>query len=340
MARHPRMQLYLATDLGVNAGVNDVDYANDAALVYHEYTHGLSSRLITDASGMPALFEAQPAALGEGWSDWYPMDYLVAQGFERDTPADGEVRFGTYESNPSFRSEGLDCPVGAAAPACPGGTTAHSGGYTYGDFGQICCGEPEAHADGEIWAQTLWDLRALIAAHGPAEGLRRGRTLVTGGMRLSPPQPDFLEARDAILAENAAARLGDRDLIWGVFAARGMGSGASTTGPIDANPVEDFTVPPAVADPVSSPDPPAPNLDARAPHTRLYQGPPRRTHRRRVRLVFGWSESGSSFECRIDRGAFRACVSPSRTAGCHSANIECVLGSRRAGQPRPNAGHP
>ena len=58
----------------------------------------------------------------------------------------------------SIRSQGLDCPVFASAAACPGAGSAGSGGYTYGDFSKVD-GEAEVHADGEIWAETLWDLR-------------------------------------------------------------------------------------------------------------------------------------------------------------------------------------
>src|SRR6185436_13790270 len=88
-----------------------------------------------------------------------------------------------------IRTQPLDCPVGSASPRCPGTPGAGSGGYTYGDFGKIL-GGTEVHADGEIWGETLWDLRsALIAAHGPADGTFRARALITDGMRLSPANP-------------------------------------------------------------------------------------------------------------------------------------------------------
>ena len=45
-------------------------------------------------------------------------------------------------------------------PRAPG---AGPGGYTYGDFGKIA-GGPEVHADGEIWLETLWDLRGTPSA--------------------------------------------------------------------------------------------------------------------------------------------------------------------------------
>ena len=66
-----------------------------------------------------------------------------------------------------------------------------SGGYTYGDFGRIA-GSAEVHDDGEIWAQTLWDLRTAL-------GSEKARALVTTGMALLPPEPSFLDARNGIL---------------------------------------------------------------------------------------------------------------------------------------------
>ena len=50
---------------------------DDASILYHEYTHGLSSRLIHDAAGAGALNPRRPGAMGEGWSDWYAKDFLV-----------------------------------------------------------------------------------------------------------------------------------------------------------------------------------------------------------------------------------------------------------------------
>ena len=46
---------------------------------------------------------------------------------------------------------------------CTGGATGHGGGYTYADYGNVV-GGPEVHADGEIWAQTLWDLRDRLGS--------------------------------------------------------------------------------------------------------------------------------------------------------------------------------
>lgn len=228
------MQMYLWAPTEGTPQFRAVSGADDASIVYHEYAHGLSARLIVDSAGAAALSGAQPGAMGEGWSDWYAMDYLVAKGFASDTEAPGEVRVGDFEvTNNAFRTQALDCPVGSS---CPGTPTAGAGGYTYGDFGKLR-GMAEVHDDGEIWAETLWDLRA-------AAGSATARNLITGGMRLSPPNPSFLNMRDAILQQAQAS--GGDDVFyraWAVFAARGMGQNASTTGPDDTAPVEDFTAP-------------------------------------------------------------------------------------------------
>jgi Fungalysin metallopeptidase (M36) len=121
------------------------------------------------------------------------------------------------------------------------------------------------HADGEIWASTLWDLRAsMLAAHGTVAGLLRARSLVTGAMLTSPAFPDFLDMRDAMLAANTALGFGQADCarIWAVFAARGMGADASSGGAGDTQPSEGFSNPAAAAC-VPAPPPRHPRLHHR-----------------------------------------------------------------------------
>ena len=222
-------------------------------MVYHEYAHGLSERLVTDAQGFGALIGAQPGAIAEGTSDFYAMDYLAQTepGLVPDGGAQGEVRVGKWlQANTgttglsAIRTEGLDCAVQPQddASACPGvsGRTT-PGGYRYSDFGRIDNG-PEPHADGEIWGQTLWSIRsALVAAHGQQEGLSRARAYVTSGLRLAPEDPTFLDMRNAIV-QAAWTQHGsdDWESLWNVFATRGMGWWASTEGPDDTSPEPNF----------------------------------------------------------------------------------------------------
>jgi len=260
------MQVYLWSNAcwANSFQLNDVNAADDALIVYHEYTHGMTNRLVTDAAGNPAMNGWQPGAMDEALADFYALDFLVQQGLEVDTAAPGQLRPGRYENDP-LRTQPWDCPVGAVASACPGAGGAGSGGYTYGDFAKICVClaggglGPEVHADGEIWVETLWDLRTrMIAAHGPVTGLNRTRALVTDGLRLAPANPTFLQMRDAILQADTSHAFGDSALIWSVFAARGMGFYAHTAGADDTLPVQNFSLPPATR-PGEGPNGPPPS---------------------------------------------------------------------------------
>ncbi|HYH69133.1 MAG TPA: M36 family metallopeptidase, partial [Urbifossiella sp.] len=229
----PIMEMFLFT----TGAAHDVNGGDDAQVVLHEYGHGLSNRLVCCAvGGFGQLTSDQSGAMGEAWSDWYMFDYAEASGFQGDSAAAGELVQGRYE-NVEFVSSASDCPLGVANANCP------SQGYTYADFGQISGSGPEVHFDGEIWTQTLWDLRSrLIAAHGRSDGIIRARRLITGGMRRSPGEPDFLDMRDAILATDAQLQgSGDRTLIRQVFAARGMGGCAASDGGFDTTPTANFS---------------------------------------------------------------------------------------------------
>ncbi|UGS38528.1 M36 family metallopeptidase [Capillimicrobium parvum] len=221
----PRMQMFLFTDPSLNG-------SDSAEIVYHEYTHGLSNRTVGTGAGISAN---QPSAMGEGWSDWYALDFLVAQGLVSDTNANGELKIGEYVVDGGIRREPLDCPVGSTGPACPGTAGSGPGGYTLGDMGHVGPGF-EVHDDGEIWAQTLWDLRKALGS-SVAEGL------VTSGMRLSPNNPSFLDARNGIIQADQATGGTHYQQIWQVFANRGMGFSAATASANATTATEAFDVP-------------------------------------------------------------------------------------------------
>jgi extracellular elastinolytic metalloproteinase len=242
----PRMQMFLfhysqnTADPFVASNGGD-----EADVVYHEFTHGLSNRLVIDADGNSTLGGGQAGAMGEAWSDWYAFDFLNDEGFAPDTVADGDLRVGDYVGHglDLIRTQPLDCPVGSVSPKCQGGTkpgrTAGPGGYTYGDYGHIRAGSvPEVHADGEIWGETLWDLRASLGSN-----LTEG--LVTRAMELSPNNPSMLDERNSILEADLVNFGGSHhDAIWQAFAHRGMGWFAGSVDGDDTQPVEDFQTPP------------------------------------------------------------------------------------------------
>ncbi|RZU20253.1 F5/8 type C domain-containing protein [Kribbella rubisoli] len=239
----PTMQMYLWHFPGTTdeqEGYVPSSGANDASILYHEYTHGLSNRLVVDATGNSTLNSIQAGSMGEAWSDFYAMDYLVSHGLEKDTTAPGEVLEGRYVSHGElFRTQAIDCRVKAVSPNCiqPDGS---KGGYTYADFPTIG-GTPEVHASGEVWAQTLWDLRERF-------GRSYAMSIITRAMELSPADPTMLDMRNAIVQADLVASGGkNADTIWTVFANRGMGWYAGVIDGGDSFPAEDFHKPPTGA---------------------------------------------------------------------------------------------
>jgi hypothetical protein len=240
----PRMQMYLQHQPGTSYPNGDpfapTDVGDEADTVYHEYTHGLSNRLVVNANGQSTLGSVQAGAMGEAWSDWYAMDYLVAQGLQKDDRKKVDVVLFQFDGQGIFldRTEPIDCPVGSRADRCTGGSTGHRGGYTYKDYALVG-GGPEVHSDGEIWAQTLWQLRGRL-------GSRTTESLVTRAMELAPHNPSFVDMRNAILVADTAVYGGrNHDAIWKVFAARGLGYFAGSFDGDDAAPGASFAKPPA-----------------------------------------------------------------------------------------------
>jgi hypothetical protein len=224
----PLMQMYLFR----NPSHRNVSGTDSAAIVYHEYTHGLSNRLVTDADGFGALNSPQAGAMGEAWSDWYALDFLANDGLI--TRPD----MGEYTDFPGgsgkIRSQPLDCPVAFVAAGCV------KRGYTYADFGSVGDFGPEVHDDGEIWAETLWQIRSQ-----PSIGSVKAETLITAGMAMLPAEPSFLDARNGILQADTALFGGaDRAVLWSVFADRRMGFFAATTTGADIAPVPSTALPP------------------------------------------------------------------------------------------------
>ena len=249
----PRMQMYVFTQMTPR---RDGDL--DTEIVLHEYTHGLSWRLV---GGGQALGTSQSDGMGEGWSDWYGLTLLSEPGDN----VNGCYAAGAYASHRLGGSTDLQNyyfgirrypyttdltknPLTfkdidpAQADNCSSGAPYHTTLFGPCSTG----GADEVHGQGEVWCVTLWDARAsLIAKYGWAVGNQLILQLVTDGMKLTPPEPNFLQARDGILLadqiNNGGANLPE---LWAAFARRGLGfsatSPASTT---TAGVRESFDVP-------------------------------------------------------------------------------------------------
>jgi hypothetical protein len=68
-------------------------------------------------------------------------------------------------------------------------------------YGGVSNGNPaQVHAQGETWCNMLWEMRRnLVIKHGHAVGNQLALQLVIDGMKLSPANPNFVQARDGII---------------------------------------------------------------------------------------------------------------------------------------------
>jgi hypothetical protein len=208
---HDGAQSMIAMHLGANDAVV-TDGAYDAEVIVHEYAHGVSTRLVRQLSGF------QGGALGEAWSDFFALEFTLSNG----APLDGIYPAGEY----LFQAFGL------GARNRPYTTNFAVNPVTFAQLGRVIS-FPQIHHDGNIWVQALWEVRTnLIRQLGETEGRRKIRLLVIDGMKLSPPAPSMVDARDAILLADRIGFNGESQTqIWEGFAKRGLGVLAQSAGP-------------------------------------------------------------------------------------------------------------
>lgn len=180
------------------------DSAFDGDVLVHEYAHGLTARLVAGPSNVAGLFLWQSGAMSEGWSDAYAASMT-------SDPVVGE--YVTRNSITGIRSVAYD-----------------NNSLTYGEFGLRTgvsvggrtIGVPQLHRDGEIWASTLWDVRAAL-------GKQAFEETVTTALELTLSRPSMLSARDSIVQAATFLGYGGTNAcdVWTAFAARGMGASAA-----------------------------------------------------------------------------------------------------------------
>ncbi len=192
----PRMQQFLFTQ-GTSSLADDRDSSQDGDVVLHEYGHGVSNRLVGGPSNVNCLNTLpQPNALGEGWSDYWAITFY------------NDGRVGEYVTNNAING------IRRAAYTIPANPVHDS-------YADLITNVLLPHPDGEVWAATLWDLRNEL-------GAAITDRMVMQGMKFTPCNPSFLQARDAILQADQSLNGGvNRCRIWAVFARHGMGVSAT-----------------------------------------------------------------------------------------------------------------
>ena len=160
----------------------------DSDIVWHEYGHGLTWRMIGRMDGPLA------GAVGEGMSD-------VLAVVANDDPVVGE--YSASAAN-GIRRESYD-----------------TYSRTYGDVvGQ------SVHNDGEVYGAIGWDLWKQYQAAGLGQDVILDD--LVDGMNYTPAKPSYEQMRDGILAGLTNSGHADRAcMVWESFAKYGVGVGAT-----------------------------------------------------------------------------------------------------------------
>jgi hypothetical protein len=247
----------------------DRDGTLDNQIVFHEWGHYISNRLISNSAG---LSNNQGRSMGEGWGDFNAMMLTVR---ENDTAIPSNATWGGVYALATYATSGVPF-TGALNHGYYLGIrrTPYSTdmvNYNAFTFKHITNGQAlpvgppvatggvnaEVHNSGEVWANTLWECYASLLRDTQGVTPRmnfqqaqdRMKMYLVASMAITPPSPTFLEARDAVLAAAYATDNTDYLEFWAAYAKRGMGVGAvapdraSTT---HAGVVESFIVAPDV----------------------------------------------------------------------------------------------
>ncbi len=227
----PRLEMYL-----FNGATPSRDSDLDAQVIVHEYTHGLSNRRVGGGAG---LYELQSEGLGEGWSDFYSLALLTDPGADpaADYPQGGYVSRGLQGLQQNFYfgirrypyTTDLTRNPLTFKDIDPTQASPHAGVLLSPRFASSDAPPADdIHNQGEVWCVALWEARAnLIRQYGAAAGNQLLLQLVTDGMNLAPANPNFLEARDALLQADLVDNAGtNQPALWAAFAKRGLGFSA------------------------------------------------------------------------------------------------------------------
>ncbi|KAH7176367.1 extracellular metallo proteinase 1 [Dactylonectria macrodidyma] len=198
-------------------------------VVIHEYTHGLSNRLVGGPSTTECLRDHQNSGMDEGWSDFMAIAVGIKPGDTRRT----DMVFGGWDSSApgGFRD-------------FPYSTDMFKNPMTFGQVDWMT----DYYSIGNFWAVTLYEaMWNLIDKHGltdeetpefrnstsiPTDGRYLAMKLVMDSMALLPCLPTILQARDALIDADRVLTDGENACeLWRAFARRGLGTDAEHVAP-------------------------------------------------------------------------------------------------------------
>jgi extracellular elastinolytic metalloproteinase len=209
--------------------------ALDFTVVAHEYTHGVTQRLIGGPGDATALTQPQSAGVAEGMSDFFALSIV------NSSLQEGDVELQVVGEWFADKTDGL---------------RHHRYDASYpGTYGALrTSDEAEPHDIGEVWCATMMEVVRRWSAHFGTDAYRRCWQVVLDSLKVVKSPPSFLDARDAL--EEALDFMRDsgelseddhavaRRLLWETFARFGMGFGATTNGAWLPDIVESTQIPP------------------------------------------------------------------------------------------------
>jgi large repetitive protein len=221
------------------------DGSFDNTLVAHEWGHYLSNRLINDANGLSAN---QARGMGEGWADFVALLMFVKEE-DRNVPANANFG-GTYGvtpyplGGPDYAPDVLNDAYYYGIRRYPYSRDLSKNPLTFkhiADATPLPATPPistraggsvnsEVHNTGEVWSSMLWECYSNLLNDTPrltfAQAQDRMKRYLVASLKMTPMDPTFVQARDALLAVMQAQDATDADLCLTGFAKRGLGAGA------------------------------------------------------------------------------------------------------------------
>ncbi|MDP3856999.1 MAG: M36 family metallopeptidase [Stagnimonas sp.] len=205
------------------SATTDLDGTLDNQIVAHEFFHYVHHRL-TDSSNQ------QSGAMSEGWGD---IDAFMLATRPEDRLVPGNDRYqgayglAGYVVN-SFYSGIRRAPY-STDMAKNAFTLQHLSDGTATPDGGTGASNSEVHNAGEIWANQMWECYVGLLndpRHSFTEAQSRMKDYIIGGLKQTPADATFTEARDAVLAVALATDFQDYKACSDGFAKRGSGLNA------------------------------------------------------------------------------------------------------------------
>ncbi|MEO8711652.1 MAG: M36 family metallopeptidase, partial [Parafilimonas sp.] len=227
-----------------------IDGEIDNTIPTHEYTHGISNRLVGGPKNVSCLQNAEQ--MGEGWSDWYAI--MITQNWANSTASGDHIRaIGNY-------AYGLDTNY-TGIRVYPYSTNFDYDPWTYDSLKALkgnILNPADPHTIGEMWTTMLWDMTwRLVKDYGISNnifdatakgGNNIALTLVTQGLKLTKCSPGFADGRDGILKADTLLFSGKYSPdIWRAFAKRGLGYSSSQGASNNTNDgISAYDLPPSI----------------------------------------------------------------------------------------------